>query len=114
ITRLLEKGLKKSKLKRMDRLLGAGFGVLKAALVAGAVLMIVTLFAPPAVDATLAESRVAGGLLHGLRGVVALVPEDYKAEFNAGLGRIRDAGEQQARKALEDGLAAPEQPVKRP
>jgi len=122
ITKLLEKGLKKSKLKTADRLLGLGFGVLKASLVAGAVLMLVTLLSVQAIDTTLAESRVAPVLLQEMRVIIVLVPQDCKDEFAAGLERIRKAGEEKAReagaaaarKAVDDGLAPPTPPVKKP
>src|SRR5262249_3449810 len=114
--------LKKSKLKTADRLLGMGFGTLNAALMAGALLLGLTLFSTPAIDATLAESRIAPVLLQGMRGVILLVPQEYKDGLNAGLERIRKAGEDKVReagdaaahKALQEGLAPLNGPGKKP
>jgi membrane protein required for colicin V production len=115
ITLLLERALKASKLKALDRLLGAGFGLLKATLLAGAVLMGVALCATPQTDAAMADSKLAPVLLEGMRAVTVAVPQDYKDQLNASLERIRKEGVQRAndlsdaaaRKALEDQLKLP-------
>jgi membrane protein required for colicin V production len=92
ITLILEKGLKVAKLKTMDRLLGAGLGILKAGLLAGAVLMGAAVFGTPQTDQMLAESRFAPVFLQVMRGVIVAVPQDYKDQLSAALERIKQAG----------------------
>jgi membrane protein required for colicin V production len=92
ITLILEKALKAAKLKTMDRLLGAGLGILKAALLAGAVLMGAAVFGTPKTDAVLAESRLAPVFLQGMRAVIVAVPQDYKDQLAAALERIKQTG----------------------
>jgi membrane protein required for colicin V production len=112
VTLLLEKALKAAKLKTLDRVLGGLFGLVKAGLLAGAVLMGVALVATPDVDAALAESRVAPVLLTAMRGVIVAVPQDYKDQLNAAIDRVKkqatdqagQLGEEAARKAVEDQL----------
>jgi membrane protein required for colicin V production len=112
ITALLERVLKASKLKGLDRLLGAGFGALKATLLAGAVLMGLALLASPQTDAAMAESKLAPVLLQGMQAATVAVPQEYKDQFNASLERIREEGlkranevsDAAARKALEEQL----------
>jgi membrane protein required for colicin V production len=96
ITLLLEKALKAAKLKALDRLLGAGLGMLKAGLLAGAVLMGVAVFATPKTDEVLAESRLAMVFLQVMRGVIVAVPQDYKDQLTAALERIKQAGVERA------------------
>jgi membrane protein required for colicin V production len=122
ITLLLQRGLKASKLKTLDRVLGAGFGLLKATLLVGAILMGVALYSTPQTDAAMAESRLAPVLLEGMRAVAVAVPQNYKDDLNASLERIRQEGikkagelsDESARKALEEQLKLPPVPAKRP
>jgi membrane protein required for colicin V production len=92
ITLILERALKAAKLKTMDRLLGAGLGMLKAGLLAGAVLMGAAVFGTPKTDEVLAGSRLAPVFLQGMRAVVVAVPQDYKDQLAASLERIKQAG----------------------
>jgi membrane protein required for colicin V production len=115
ITLLLERALKASRLKALDRFLGAGFGLLKAALFVGAVLMGVALYSTPQTDAVMAESKLAPVLLEGMRAVSVAVPQNYKDDLNASLERIRkegikkagELGDEATRKALEEQLKLP-------
>jgi membrane protein required for colicin V production len=115
ITLILEKMLKAAKLKTMDRLLGAGFGLLKAGLLAGAVLMGMAVFAAPQTDEMLADSRLAPVFLQVMRGVIVAVPRDYKDQFTAALDRIKQVGLDRAqelggeatRHAVEEQLRVP-------
>jgi membrane protein required for colicin V production len=115
ITLILERMLKAAKLKTMDRLLGAGFGLLKAGLLAGAVLMAMAVFGTPKTDDLLAESQLAPVFLQLMRGVIVAVPRDYKEQFTAALERIKQAGMDRAqelggaaaRNALEEQLRVP-------
>lgn len=119
ITLLLERALKASRLKTLDRLLGAGFGLLKAALLVGAVLMGLALYSTPQTDAAMADSRLAPVLLEGMRAVTVAVPQNYKDDLNASLERIRKEGikragelsDEAARKTLEEQLKLPAAPA---
>jgi membrane protein required for colicin V production len=120
VTLVLERALKAAKLKTLDRVLGAGFGALKATLLAGAVLMGLALYATPQTDAAMADSKLAPMLLEGMRAVTVAVPQDYKDQLNASVERIRQEGLKRAgevsdaatRKALEDQLQFPAPAVK--
>jgi membrane protein required for colicin V production len=115
VTVAMEKALKASKLKALDRVLGAGFGALKATLLVGVLLMGLALYATPQTDAAMADSKLAPVLLEGMRAVTVAVPQDYKDQLNASLERIRKEGLKKAnevsdaatRKALEDQLKLP-------
>jgi membrane protein required for colicin V production len=119
ITLLLERALKASRLKTLDRVLGAGFGLLKTALLVGAVLMGVALYSTPQTDAAMAASRLAPVLLEGMRAVTVAVPQNYRDNLNASLERIRKEGikkagefsDEAAQKALEDQLKLPTVPA---
>jgi membrane protein required for colicin V production len=115
ITLLLQRALKAARLKMLDRLLGAGFGLLKASLLLGVVLMGLAIYSTPQTDAAMADSQLAPVLLQGMRAVTVAVPQNYKDELNASLERIRKEGAKRAgqlsdaaaRKALEDQLKLP-------
>ncbi|MBI1916858.1 MAG: CvpA family protein [Planctomycetes bacterium] len=87
LTYVLERMLHAAKLKPMDRLLGAGVGILKAGLLAGAILMGVALYDPDA-DGALGESKVAPVLLKSMRVVIVAVPDEYKNRFEKAKERI--------------------------
>lgn len=111
-TLLLQRALKASRLKALDRVLGAGFGSLKAALLSGAVLMGVALCAFPQTDTALADSAVAPLLLQGMQALAVAVPQNYKNQVNEALQRVKKAGVEKAhelqgpaaRKAMEEQL----------
>jgi membrane protein required for colicin V production len=115
VTLLLQRALKAARLKTLDRVLGAGFGLVKATLLAGAVLMVVALYPTPQTDAAMADSALAPVLLQGMRAVAVAVPQNYKDDLNASLERIRQEGLKKAgqlgdeatRKALEEQLKLP-------
>jgi membrane protein required for colicin V production len=86
---MLEKALRAANLKPMDRLLGAVAGVLKASLLAGAVLMGVALYATPESDDTLAQSKIAPVLLKEMRVVIVAVPQKYKDDLSHTLDRLK-------------------------
>lgn len=118
VTLALQRALRATKLKTLDRVLGAGFGLLKVTLLVGAVLLLVALYSTPQTDAAMADSKIAPVLLEGMRAVVVAVPQDYKDQLNSSLERIRKEGAQRAdqlrdaaaRKALEDQFKLPTLP----
>jgi membrane protein required for colicin V production len=118
ITLLLERGLRRTRLKALDRFLGAVFGFAKAALLIGAALMAVAIFPTDATDAVLANSVLSPPLLQGMRAVTIAVPQQYRDELNASLERIKkegadkadQLGHEAARRAIEDQLHFPAPP----
>src|SRR5437763_7417390 len=78
ITFVLECFLRAAHLKLIDRLLGALFGVLKAALLCGGVLTGIVLYGPPQSKEAIGDSTLAPQMLEGMRYVLALVPEKVK------------------------------------
>ena len=108
---MLEKALRAAHLKPMDRLLGAAVGVLKAPLLAGAVLMGVALYATPQSDDTLAGSKIAPVLLQEMRVVIVAVPQKYKDDLVHTLDRLKkeaaDKAKEKAEKKEPDPLHDP-------
>jgi uncharacterized membrane protein required for colicin V production len=105
----IDKGLKASKLKVLDRILGAILGMVKFGLVAGALLMGLAVLGQSSIDESLAESRIAPVLLRGMRAVIVLVPQDYKNEVDNASQRVKakaaEAGAAAARSAIEQQLS---------
>jgi membrane protein required for colicin V production len=93
----LEKALRAAHLKLMDRVLGAVVGVVKAGLLAGAILLGLALYATPESDSTLAPSKVASVLLRGMRVVIVAVPQDYKDRLSEAVDRLRNEAAERAR-----------------
>jgi uncharacterized membrane protein required for colicin V production len=108
LTLLLEAGVKAAKLKTTDRILGAGLGALKAALLSGAVLMGLAMVGIPQTDEAIARSQVAQVELQIMRGVIVAVPQDYKEQFKDARERIQEkaseVGNAAAQKAIQDQL----------
>ena len=82
--------LKKAHLSWLDRSLGAGAGLLCAALLAAAVAVPLASVLPQD-SRVLVESRLAPLTLKVSRMVVRLAPEDVRQKFQQGLDRIKDA-----------------------
>jgi membrane protein required for colicin V production len=119
ITLLLERGLKRTRLKTLDRILGAGFGFTKAALLIGAVLMGLAIYPTDQTDAVLANSLLSPMLLQGMRAVTIAVPQEYRDQLNASLERIKKEGadkagrlgDEAAHRAIEEQLHFPAPPT---
>jgi len=76
ITYVLEKALHAARLKPVDRVFGAIIGIIKAGLLAGAILLGVALYAAPGeADNALGESKVAPVLLKTMKVVIVSVPQ---------------------------------------
>jgi membrane protein required for colicin V production len=101
ITYVLERMLRTAKLKPIDRLLGAGVGILKAGLLAGAILMGVALYDPDA-DGALGESKVAPVLLKSMRVVIVAVPQKYKDKLSESLERLKEVGTEKVQERVLD------------
>lgn len=104
VTHLMERALRAAKLKPVDRLLGAVVGVLKAGLVAGGVLLGVAVYATPASDKTLAESKIAPVLLKGMRVVILAVPQKYKDSLSETLDRVQKEGAEKLQEKQREKL----------
>jgi membrane protein required for colicin V production len=90
MTYVLEKALRAAKLKPIDRVFGALIGVVKAGLLAGAILLGVALYATPGeADNALGESKVAPVLLKTMQVVIVAVPQQYKDRLGETLERLK-------------------------
>lgn len=77
-------------LRWFDRLLGAGFGLVRGLVIATAVVLGVVAFSPFAGTAeTVAGSRFAPLVLHGARAAAFLAPSDMKTAYDQGFERVR-------------------------
>jgi membrane protein required for colicin V production len=100
------KVFKWSGLSWLDRLLGGGFGLLKAGLIAVAFVMILVAFPMKAVPASVAESRAAPYLIEASHVLVHLAPKEMKDGFQETYDRLmklwdESAPDQLKKKALE-------------
>jgi membrane protein required for colicin V production len=96
----IERLVRAAQLKPVDRLLGAVVGVLKAGLLAGAILMGVAVYATPNSDHILAESKVAPVVLEGMRLVIVAVPKDYKDKVSDAVERLKKEGQEAGKRAI--------------
>ena len=77
-------------LRWFDRLLGAGFGLVRGLVIATAVVLGVVAFSPVAGTAeTVGNSRLAPLVLHGARAAAFLAPAELKTAYNQGFERVR-------------------------
>jgi membrane protein required for colicin V production len=93
VTKYLEKVVKVAQLKSTDRALGAGLGLLKAALLSGAVLSALAVYSGPDMKTTLSESVVAPPLLKAMQALFVAVPDHFKEELNAAVNKVQKAAE---------------------
>lgn len=91
LSRLAGKLVEKAGLRWFDRLLGAGFGLVRGVLMC--VILVLALLAFSANPQPLARSRLAPLLIEGARVVVSLAPPEMRARFSAGLKRVQKAWE---------------------
>jgi len=87
---LISKFWKAVGLSWLDRLLGGAFGVVKAALIATAAILVLTAFPVVPVGDAVAKSRVAPYFLEISGVVAALAPQELKDEFKKGYDEIRE------------------------
>lgn len=86
---LLQKVWQVSLLSWLDRLLGGAFGLLKGALTAVVLLMVITAFPLKPVPEAVSQSRIAPYLLGASGLLVNLAPRELKAGFTATYDRIK-------------------------
>jgi membrane protein required for colicin V production len=99
VTAILDRALVAAKLKPMDRLLGAGLGLLKTGLILGALLMGVVLYAQPGTNGLMERSVLAGHMVRAMDRVVVVIPGEFKQAVQTELGRLNLAD---LRKGLDD------------
>jgi membrane protein required for colicin V production len=103
---LLSRFMRNVGLSWMDRLLGAGFGVLRGLLFATALVMILMAFTPgPVAGApprSVVSSRFAPYVLEAARVVVAMAPHEVKAGFRDSYDRVKEMWQNAIRKGVRD------------
>lgn len=100
ITYLLDKLLVVAKLKPMDRILGSLVGLLKAALIAGALLLGFTIYSTEGTDEVMSRSKIAPVLLRGMRIVIVAVPDRIKDRVSESLERYKQLNEKKVQEEL--------------
>lgn len=100
ISVLAKKMIKTAGLQSFDRFLGAGFGVIRGAVVDCVLLMALVAFAvkPEAVR----QSALAPYFTAGSRGLAYVMPRDLKNDFQAEFEKLRQALIQKDKKATKD------------
>jgi membrane protein required for colicin V production len=91
ITFILDRALVAAKLKPLDRLLGAGLGLLKTGLILGALLMGIVLYAQPGTSGLMEKSVLAGHMVRTMDRLVVAIPGEFKQAVQHELGRLNVA-----------------------
>jgi membrane protein required for colicin V production len=103
---LLSRFMRNVGLSWMDRLLGAGFGVLRGLLFATALVMILMAFTPGPVTGapprSVVSSRFAPYVLEAARVVVAMAPHEVKTGFRDSYDRVKEMWQNAIRKGVRD------------
>jgi len=104
---VIDRGLKAAKLKWADRLLGAGLGAVKGALILGAVFLAVLEFPHPSTKEAMQQSALAPPLAAAVGLGLSAIPSEYTEGFRAGLDRIRQEADKKSREMRDkEGLPA--------
>ncbi len=108
VTVLLEKTLRAARLQPLNRLLGAGLGVVKTGLVLGTLFLGLANYPNAHTQEIMKESVLAPALAEGMNVVISAIPEQYRTELQNGLKNLREA----AQKKLDElrsgkGLSLP-------
>ena len=92
-------------LRWFDRLLGAGFGLVRGLVIATALVLGVVAFSPVAgAEKTVAESRLAPWVLHGARLCAMAAPPSLRGAFDSGFERVRSVWSNPEIPAVDDLL----------
>lgn len=102
ITWKIENLVTKAKLQPVNRLLGAGFGVVKMGMFAGVALMVLLSVAGDEPPKAVRDSKVAPVVLKGMRGVLVAVPDRYKDRWSKSLDRWKSSAEEKIQNRVED------------
>jgi membrane protein required for colicin V production len=93
---LIDRCLKAVKLKWLDRLLGAGVGTAKGALILGAIFLAVISYPHPSTKEIMEQSRLAPILASGANLCLKLVPTQYTNDLQSGLDNLKQAAKDKA------------------
>jgi membrane protein required for colicin V production len=94
------KFLKVTGLSVLDRLLGAGFGLVRGVLIAVALILGIMAFAPSGPPAAVVQSRTAPYVVDAARLVASLAPHELREGFRKSYTQVKTTWE----KTLEDGI----------
>jgi membrane protein required for colicin V production len=101
IGNLLSKLLKWTGLSWLDRLMGAGFGFLRGCLAAVALVSVLMAFTPRPVPAWMTDSSLLPYAIDGSNMIAALAPRALKDPVRESIREVRQAWDDQVRKALK-------------
>jgi membrane protein required for colicin V production len=99
VTALLDRAVVAARLKPMDRLLGAGLGLVKTGLILGALLMGIVLYSQPGTNGMMGKSVLAGHMVRAMDQLVVAIPGEFKQAVQTELGRLNMAN---LRKEFDD------------
>ncbi|MCC6536806.1 MAG: CvpA family protein [Bryobacterales bacterium] len=88
-SRILDRLIKWMGLKWLDRLMGAGLGALRAALVAAAIVMGMCSFSRNPPPMVVAQSALSPYLLEMAKVMMALAPPEMRQVFNESYGKVK-------------------------
>jgi len=86
---LLARLLKWAKLSWLDRLMGGAFGLVRGVLVAAAIVLAITAFAPKPPPRSVAQSRLAPYMLETGRLIVSAAPYEVREGFRESYDRLK-------------------------
>jgi membrane protein required for colicin V production len=91
VTLVLDRALVAARLKPLDRLLGAGLGLVKTGLILGALLLGIMLYAQPGTNGLMDRSLLAGHMVRAMDRLVVAIPSEFKQAVQQELGRLNVA-----------------------
>jgi uncharacterized membrane protein required for colicin V production len=103
---LLDQAIRAVRLEPVDRLLGAGMGALKMALLVAAVCLGLSAYPNPTTKEVLEKSTLAPVLAEGMEMVLLVIPQEYKTELCNGLKNLREYARSRLEQARKDRPAA--------
>jgi membrane protein required for colicin V production len=98
---LLVKLTKKAGLGWLDRMLGAGFGVVRGLLISIVLVMVLTAFPLSPVSTAVSNSAIAPYVMEGARILVYLTPHEIRDGFQTNYATIRKKWKNTIEEALE-------------
>ena len=106
VTRLLQKTIQATKLESVDRLLGAGLGAAKMALIVAGACSLLASVSLPATQEWMERSTLAPMFARGTEAAIQWIPEGYRAKAVEQLQQVRDFVQRQAVEQALDAHAA--------
>lgn len=104
VTLLLDHAIRAVNLEPVDRLLGAGMGACKMALVVAAICLGLTTYPNPTTSEIMEKSTLAPVLANGMEMVLLVIPQEYKTEFSNSLKKLRDFAHERIEQARKDRI----------